>query len=99
ARVRLVSTAAETAAGVMPDVSGRTLREALAILTPLGLRVELEGRGRVAQQSPAAGEPVEADAVVRLTLVAGGARVGVAHWHAAWGIRGGAARRPVRPVR
>jgi cell division protein FtsI (penicillin-binding protein 3) len=79
ARVRLISTATETPAGVMPDVSGRTLREALAILTPLGLRVELEGHGRVAQQSPAAGEPVEDDAVVRLTLVAGGARAGVAH--------------------
>jgi cell division protein FtsI (penicillin-binding protein 3) len=77
ARVRLISTAAETTAGVMPDVSGRTLREALAILTPLGLRVELEGHGRVAQQSPAAGESVDDDAVVRLTLVAGGARAGV----------------------
>ena len=76
ARVRLVSTA-EAATGVMPDVSGRTLREALAMLTPLGLRVELEGHGRVAQQSPAPGEHVEQDAVVRLTLAASGARAGV----------------------
>jgi cell division protein FtsI (penicillin-binding protein 3) len=77
ARVRLISTA-EAAAGLMPDVSGRTLREALAMLTPLGLRVELFGHGRVVQQSPAPGEPVEEDAVVRLTLAVSAPRAGVA---------------------
>jgi cell division protein FtsI (penicillin-binding protein 3) len=77
ARVRLISTT-ETATGFMPDVSGRTLREALAMLTPLGLRVELSGHGRVVQQSPAPGEPVAEDAVVRLTLAVSAARAGVA---------------------
>jgi len=77
ARVRLVSTT-ETATGFMPDVSGRTLREALAMLTPLGLRVELSGHGRVVQQSPVPGEPVTEDAVVRLTLAVSAARAGVA---------------------
>ena len=77
ARVRLIS-ATETATGLMPDVSGRTLREALAMLTPLGLRVELSGHGRVVQQSPAPGDPVEEDAVVRLTLAVSAARAGVA---------------------
>jgi len=61
----------------MPDVSGRTLREALAMLTPLGLRVELFGHGRVVQQSPAPGEPVAEDAVARLTLAVSAARAGV----------------------
>jgi cell division protein FtsI (penicillin-binding protein 3) len=77
ARVRLISTA-EAATGSMPDVSGRTLREALAMLTPLGLRVELAGHGRVVQQSPAPGESVEPDAVVHLTLAVSAARAGVA---------------------
>jgi len=77
ARVRLVSTA-EAATGLMPDVSGRTLREALAMLTPLGLRVELAGHGRVVQQSPAPGESVEPDGVVHLTLAVSAARAGVA---------------------
>ncbi len=57
----------------MPEVRGRTLRQALALLAPLGVRVELAGHGRVARQSPAAGEPLGADAVARLTLVPGGA--------------------------
>jgi cell division protein FtsI (penicillin-binding protein 3) len=67
-RVQLVSTTAE--AGVMPDVRGRTLRQALTTLAPLRVRVTLVGRGRVAQQTPAAGEPVRDDAVVQLALAA-----------------------------
>ena len=77
-RLRLVS-AAEAATGVMPDVSGRTLREALAMLTPLGLRVELVGHGRVVQQSPTPGESIDADAVVHLTLAVSAARAGAGH--------------------
>jgi cell division protein FtsI (penicillin-binding protein 3) len=74
------ATAAEppaglTSAGLMPDVRGRTLRAALATLAPLGVRVELEGQGRVTQQSPAAGEPLGDDAVARLTLSPGDARL------------------------
>ena len=77
ARVRLVSTAADpAAAGLMPDVRGCTLRQALELLAPLGLRVELDGRGRVAQQSPAPGERVDDDAVARLRLLPGRARAG-----------------------
>jgi len=80
ARVRLVATdhltEAELSAGLMPDVRGRTLRRALAILAPLGVRVELAGRGRVAQQTPVPGERVHEDAVARLTLLPGGPRAG-----------------------
>src|SRR5439155_598086 len=42
----------------------------------LGLRVELAGRGRVAQQTPVPGERVHEDAVARLTLLPGGPRAG-----------------------
>ncbi|HEV8473866.1 MAG TPA: penicillin-binding transpeptidase domain-containing protein [Methylomirabilota bacterium] len=75
-RVQLVSTTAE--AGVMPDVRGRTLRQALTALAPLRVRVTLVGRGRVAQQTPAAGEPVRDDAVVQLALAAGASPPGAA---------------------
>jgi cell division protein FtsI (penicillin-binding protein 3) len=73
------TTAAEPAARLMPEVRGRTLREALAMLAPLGVRVQVDGRGRVAQQSPAPGEQIDEDAVARLTLSAGGARTGAGH--------------------
>jgi hypothetical protein len=67
-RVRLASAATETAAGVMPDLRGSTLRQALTALTPRGVRVEIAGRGRVVQQTPAPGELLADDAVARLML-------------------------------
>ena len=71
-RVRLVSTAAEPADADgtkrMPDLNGKTLRQALGALEPLGVEVRLVGQGRIVRQSPAAGEPVEPGAVARLTL-------------------------------
>ncbi|MGH7355940.1 MAG: penicillin-binding protein [Candidatus Rokuibacteriota bacterium] len=60
--------------GLMPDVRGRSLREALATLAPLGMEVQVDGRGRVARQVPAPGEPLAASAAARLTLVSGTAR-------------------------
>ena len=39
----------------MPDLRGQPLRQALAMLAPLGVRVEVQGRGVVVQQTPAAG--------------------------------------------
>jgi cell division protein FtsI (penicillin-binding protein 3) len=68
ARVRLVSSGPEPAADTMPDVRGRTLRQALAMLAPLALHVEVDGSGRVTEQSPVPGERVTDDAVARLTL-------------------------------
>jgi cell division protein FtsI (penicillin-binding protein 3) len=67
-RVRMASMATEAAAGLMPDLHGTALRQALAVLTPRGVRVEIEGRGRVVHQTPAAGELLGDDAVARLTL-------------------------------
>ncbi len=72
ARVRLVSTDTRapdpSMARVMPDLTGQTLRQALAMLAPFSLQVAVEGHGRVTGQEPAAGAPVESTATVRLTL-------------------------------
>jgi len=71
-RVRLVSTAPEPvdADGTkrMPDLTGKTLRQALGALEPLGVVVRLAGQGRIVRQIPAAGEALEPGAVARLTL-------------------------------
>jgi cell division protein FtsI (penicillin-binding protein 3) len=76
ARVRLSTAAAAPAAEdrTMPELRGRTLREALAALAPLGAAVKVQGRGLVKDQTPAPGEAVESEAVVRLTLAGAAAR-------------------------
>jgi cell division protein FtsI (penicillin-binding protein 3) len=77
-RMRLASTAeASQPDGTrrMPDLGGKTLRQALEALEPLRVDVRLAGQGRVVRQVPAAGDPLEPDAIARLTLTAaGGAR-------------------------
>jgi len=76
-RLRLASTSAEPFADrerVVPDLRGRTLRQALAMLAPLGVAVRLEGGGRVVAQTPAPGAPVELETSVRLTLAGPAAR-------------------------
>jgi cell division protein FtsI (penicillin-binding protein 3) len=70
-----VTPALEAEAGMMPDLRGSTLRQALAALMPRGVRVEITGRGRVMQQVPAPGDALEADAVARLTLAPSVVRV------------------------
>ena len=52
----------------MPDLRGKPLRQALAVLAALRADVELEGSGLVVQQLPAAGAPVTPDGPIRLTL-------------------------------
>jgi cell division protein FtsI (penicillin-binding protein 3) len=69
--VRLVSTVAPAEADgprVMPDLTGRTLRTALASLAPLGLEVQIAGQGRVVGQTPPPGRPLEPGMTARLTL-------------------------------
>jgi len=76
-RLRLASMSAEPFADrerVVPDLRGRTLRQALAMLAPLGVAVRLEGGGRVVAQTPAPGAPVELETSVRLTLAGPAAR-------------------------
>ena len=75
ARMRLVSTAeAREPDGTrrMPDLGGKTLRQALETLEPFRIDVRLAGQGRVVRQLPAAGDPLEPGAVARLTLTASG---------------------------
>ena len=74
---RLASAVAEepaTDARVMPELRGQTLRQALAVLAPLGAAVKVQGRGRVKDQMPAPGEAMAAEPTVRLTLAGAAAR-------------------------
>ena len=43
----------------MPDVSGLSAREAVRVLTGVGLTVRPRGTGFVARQSPEPGEPID----------------------------------------
>jgi cell division protein FtsI (penicillin-binding protein 3) len=79
APVRLASAAAEAAVvtedgTAMPDLHGRTLRQALAVLAPLGVPVQIAGRGRVVEQAPAPGAPLAPATRVQLTLAAAAPR-------------------------
>lgn len=75
--VQPASAAAPGGERLMPDLRGASLRQALATLAPLGLRVELAGQGRVVRQAPAPGDALGGDATARLVLArpapAGGA--------------------------
>lgn len=54
--------------GLMPDVRGRSAREAIEQLTPKGYEVVLDGTGRVKSQAPKAGTPMKPGAIVNLVL-------------------------------
>ncbi len=77
-RAQLVSTAPQPdpngGSRRMPDLTGQTLRSALTALAPLQLEVELAGQGRVVQQAPRPGRPIEPGATARLTLASGAAK-------------------------
>jgi cell division protein FtsI (penicillin-binding protein 3) len=60
--------AAEGTQVFMPRVEGLPLRPALDALAPLGLRVDVAGRGVVVSQSPSPGAPIEPGALARLAL-------------------------------
>ncbi len=45
-------------AGLMPDLTGHTMREVLGLLAPYPVRVQLRGTGLVVRQDPPAGEPL-----------------------------------------
>ena len=54
--------------GVMPDVRGMGLKDALFVLESRGLRVRLSGQGAVVRQSIAAGTRIRPGAAVVITL-------------------------------
>jgi cell division protein FtsI (penicillin-binding protein 3) len=56
------------APGIMPDLEGRSAREAAIAAARQGLAVELSGSGRVVAQAPAPGTVIEAGDTCRLTL-------------------------------
>ncbi|MGH7277221.1 MAG: penicillin-binding protein, partial [Candidatus Rokuibacteriota bacterium] len=53
---------------MMPELRGRTLREALATLAPLGVTVKVTGRGSVVAQSPLPGVPLPPSTAAVLAL-------------------------------
>ncbi|WP_026463780.1 penicillin-binding protein [Adhaeribacter aquaticus] len=55
-------------AGMVPDVSGMTLRDALYILGNQGLKVRIVGVGRVKDQSIEAGQPAKKGSTITITL-------------------------------
>ena len=55
-------------AAVMPRVAGLSLRQALEALAPLGVGLEISGRGVVTAQSPLPGAPLPAGTTCRLQL-------------------------------
>ena len=52
----------------MPDLTGKSLRQALAVLGALNVDVAVEGRGVVVRQTPLPGTPLVAGMSCRLEL-------------------------------
>ena len=65
-RPHLMST--ETTEGLVPDVTGYGLRDAVFRLESMGLRVQVKGQGTVVLQSLAAGTTIKKGARITLTL-------------------------------
>jgi len=64
----LFVTTANIQAGEMPDLSGMTLRDALSLLDPQGLKVKISGKGVVHEQTPAPGTKIQTGAECELKL-------------------------------
>ncbi len=58
----------KVAESLMPDVTGMTLRDALYVLEQAGLQVNIEGKGRVTEQSKPVGRRINKGEQVLLTL-------------------------------
>ena len=54
--------------GIVPDVEGMGLKDAVYLLENEGYKVVFNGSGRVSSQSPAAGSPLEKGKMITLTL-------------------------------
>ncbi|MGB9179802.1 MAG: penicillin-binding transpeptidase domain-containing protein [Pyrinomonadaceae bacterium] len=62
----VIYTVATQRAVVMPDLRGRSVRDAARVCAQLGLQLEAHGDGRAVRQNPAAGVEVSAGAVVQI---------------------------------
>lgn len=65
---RGLTVAVDDRSWILPDLQGRTLREALATLQGSGVELELTGSGRVATMDPPPGVPLEPGMPLRLTF-------------------------------
>lgn len=54
--------------GVMPDLSGLSMRQVMEIMSEYGLEVEYDGSGHVTDQSPKAGTAVDVGQTASVTL-------------------------------
>jgi cell division protein FtsI (penicillin-binding protein 3) len=63
---QVVYTAATKRAVLMPDLRGRSVRDAARVCSQLGLQLEAQGEGRALKQHPQAGEEVETGQTVRI---------------------------------
>ena len=63
---KVVYTVATRHALVMPDLRGRSVRDAARVCEQLGLQLEARGEGRALRQSPQAGAEVESGQTVRI---------------------------------
>jgi cell division protein FtsI (penicillin-binding protein 3) len=63
---KVVYTAATRRGALMPDLRGRSVRDAARVCEQLGLQLEARGEGRALRQSPAAGAEVESGQTVRI---------------------------------
>ncbi len=63
-----VSRTTKWVKGMMPDLIGRSAREAIQRLTPNGYEVVLKGSGRIKSQSPKAGTQRRPGAIINLVL-------------------------------
>jgi membrane peptidoglycan carboxypeptidase len=62
----IVYAASTRHAVLMPDLYGRSVRDAARVCAQLGVQLEARGEGRALQQSPAAGTELDAGQVVRV---------------------------------
>ena len=54
--------------GIVPDVEGMGIKDAVYLLENEGYKVVFKGSGRVSSQSPTAGSPLEKGKLITLTL-------------------------------
>lgn len=64
----VIYAVADDRALLMPDLRGRSVRDAARVCAQLGLELEARGEGRALQQFPAGGENVRAGQTVRVEL-------------------------------
>jgi cell division protein FtsI (penicillin-binding protein 3) len=62
----IIYAVATRRAVLMPDLRGRSVRDAARVCAQLGLQLEARGEGRALRQSPAAGAEIEAGQVIRI---------------------------------